>query len=77
MREGREDIGTVCETFFNQMRVGHQALSSRELDFVIEGRTFELGGKSKGFDQHPLSQRGGGFASQLHSSTHAQQAGKA
>ena len=52
LSEGHEDIGTVRETFFfNQTRVGRQVLTSRDADFLIEGRTFEVGGKNKGLDQ--------------------------
>ena len=52
LSDGREDIGTVRETFFfNQMRVGHEVLSSPVSDFLIEGKTFEVGGRRKGFDQ--------------------------
>lgn len=52
LSDGREDIGTVRETFFfNQMRVGHEVLTPPVSDFLIEGKTFEVGGKNKGFDQ--------------------------
>lgn len=52
LSDGREDIGTVRETFFfNQMRVNHQVLSAKASDFTIGDSTFEIGGKNKGFDQ--------------------------
>lgn len=47
--DGREDSGTVRETFFlNQMRVNHTVTSSPISDFEIQGMTFEVGGKGKG-----------------------------
>ncbi len=46
------DVGNLRETFFfNQMRVRHDVLSSSKADFVIAGRTFEVGGKGKGQKQ--------------------------
>lgn len=46
------EIGNVRETFFyNQMRVNHSVLSSRESDFKIGKYTFEIGGKKKGKKQ--------------------------
>lgn len=46
------DVGNLRETFFfNQMRVHHDVLSSSKADFVIAGRTFEVGGKGKGQKQ--------------------------
>ena len=40
------------ETFFlNQMRVGHDVRSSPVSDFLVEGLTFEVGGRNKGRDQ--------------------------
>lgn len=46
------DIGNVRETFFiNQMRVGHNVISSPVADFLIDGRTFEVGGRKKGYHQ--------------------------
>lgn len=42
------DSGTIRETFFlNQMRVNHMVTSSVISDFEIQGKTFEVGGKSK------------------------------
>lgn len=52
LSDGREDMGTVRETFFyNQLRVGHEVLASPVSDFLMEGKTFEVGGRNKGFDQ--------------------------
>ena len=49
LSDGQVDAGTVRETFFfNQMRVNHKVTSSPISDFEIQGRTFEVGGKSKG-----------------------------
>lgn len=46
------DIGNLRETFFfNQMRVNNDVISSSKADFVIGGRTFEVGGKGKGQKQ--------------------------
>lgn len=46
------DPGTIRETFFlNQMRVNHMVTSSVISDFEIQGKTFEVGGKSKGKKQ--------------------------
>lgn len=48
LSEGSPDVGTVRETFFyNQMRVHHHVTSSTVSDFEIDGRTFEIGGRSK------------------------------
>ena len=49
LNDGQEDAGTIRETFFfNQMRVNHKVTSSPISDFEIQGKTFEVGGKSKG-----------------------------
>lgn len=49
--EGAE-IGNVRETFFfNQMRVGHDVITSSVSDFMIDGFTFEVGGRRKGKKQ--------------------------
>lgn len=46
------DIGNVRETFFyNQMRVTTDVISSRNGDFEIAGKTFEVGGRKKGKKQ--------------------------
>lgn len=45
-------VGTVRETFFfNQMRVNHLVTASGISDFMIDGRTFEIGGPGKGQSQ--------------------------
>ncbi len=42
------NTGNLRETFFfNQMRVNYPIKASRESDFVINGYTFEIGGKKK------------------------------
>ena len=52
LSNGKEDIGTIRETFFfNQMRVNHHINSSAISDFCIGDVTFEVGGKSKGKGQ--------------------------
>lgn len=52
LSNGPENVGTVRETFFyNQMRVNHLVTASRTSDFEIEGKTFEIGGRTKGRDQ--------------------------
>ena len=49
LSDGQEDAGTIRETFFfNQMCVNHKVTSSPISDFEIQGKTFEVGGKSKG-----------------------------
>ena len=49
LSDGQEDVGTIRETFFfNQMRVNQRVNSSPISDFEIQGKTFEVGGKSKG-----------------------------
>lgn len=46
------DIGNVRESFFyNQMRVTTDVISSRNSDFEIDGKTFEVGGRKKGKKQ--------------------------
>ena len=52
LAHGKPEIGNLRETFFyNQMRVMHNVLASRESDFVIGDYTFELGGRKKGKKQ--------------------------
>ena len=52
MGNNATDIGNLRETFFfNQMRVNNDVISSSKADFVIGGRTFEVGGKGKGQKQ--------------------------
>ena len=49
---GAPEVGNIRETFFyNQMRVNHGVLASRESDFCIGDFTFEVGGKKKGKKQ--------------------------
>ena len=49
LSDGQEDVGTIRETFFfNQMRVNQRVMSSPISDFEIQGKTFEVEGKSKG-----------------------------
>lgn len=46
------EIGNLRETFFlNQMRVNYQVTNSPISDFLIDGKTFEIGGKKKGQKQ--------------------------
>lgn len=46
------EIGNVRETFFlNQMRLNHDVTSSKVSDFLMGGRTFEIGGRKKGKKQ--------------------------
>ena len=48
----RADIGNVRETFFmNQMRVVGDVMCSPVSDFLVDGMTFELGGRKKGQKQ--------------------------
>ena len=52
LAEGEPNIGNIRETFFiNQTRVRNVVTSSDISDFQIDGRTFEIGGKSKGMKQ--------------------------
>lgn len=53
------DIGNIRETFFyNQMRVQNDVISSKESDFKIGSRTFEVGGAKKGKKQIENLQEG-------------------
>ena len=46
------DVGNLRETFFfNQVRVRNSALASEFSDFVVNGSTFEVGGRKKGKKQ--------------------------
>lgn len=59
LAESEVNVGNLRETFFlNQTRVRNPVLSSRISDFSIEGRTFEIGGKSKGKKQIELAEKG-------------------
>lgn len=52
LAETEVNVGNLRETFFlNQMRVKNPVVSSSVSDFRIGGRTFEVGGKSKGTRQ--------------------------
>jgi predicted AAA+ superfamily ATPase len=52
LADGISDKGNIRETFFlNQLRVKHDVISSPISDFLIDGRTFEVGGKNKGKKQ--------------------------
>lgn len=49
LANGRPEVGNLRETFFyNQMRVMHKVLASRDSDFVVDDYTFEVGGRKKG-----------------------------
>lgn len=53
------DVGNLRETFFqNQTRVNHKVKASKISDFEIDGRTFEIGGKSKGKKQIATASEG-------------------
>ena len=48
----RADIGNVRETFFmNQLRVVGDVMCSPVSDFLVDGMTFEIGGRKKGQKQ--------------------------
>ena len=48
----RADIGNVRETFFmNQMRIVGDVMCSPVSDFLVDGMTFEIGGRKKGQKQ--------------------------
>ena len=52
LAEDTSNIGNIRETFFqNQMRVKYDVFSSSVADFLIDDKTFEIGGKSKGQKQ--------------------------
>lgn len=49
---GQADRGNLRETFFfNQMKVNNNVFSSDVSDFLIDGHTFEVGGRKKGKKQ--------------------------
>lgn len=49
---GLPDTGNLRETFFfNQMKVRHSVFSSEVADFLVDGHTFEVGGRKKGKKQ--------------------------
>ncbi len=42
------NIGNIRETFFlNQMRVNNEVIASKQADFIIDNKTFEVGGQNK------------------------------
>ncbi|MGM9757626.1 MAG: ATP-binding protein [Candidatus Cryptobacteroides sp.] len=48
LADEKPDIGNIRETFFYcAMCVNHKVTSSPTADFLVEGHTFEIGGKSK------------------------------
>jgi predicted AAA+ superfamily ATPase len=52
LANGKPEMGNLRETlFYNQMRVMHKVLASRESDFVVGDYTFEVGGRKKGKKQ--------------------------
>ncbi|MDL2251444.1 AAA family ATPase [Odoribacter sp. OttesenSCG-928-J03] len=52
LAEDASNIGNIRETFFiNQMRVQHDVFASPFADFLIDDKTFEVGGKNKGQKQ--------------------------
>ncbi len=53
------NTGNLRETFFfNQMRVNHAVSNSPISDFLIDGKTFEIGGKKKGQKQITEAEEG-------------------
>lgn len=52
LAENTSNIGNIRETFFfNQMRVKYDVFNSPISDFLIDNKTFEVGGKNKGKKQ--------------------------
>ena len=52
LSEGKPDVGNIRETFFlSQMKVSQEVYASKAADFIVNGKTFEVGGKSKGKKQ--------------------------
>ena len=52
LSDGKPDVGNLRETFFyNQLRLTANIVSSKTSDFDIDGKVFEIGGKSKGKKQ--------------------------
>lgn len=48
LSEGKPEVGNLRETFFlSQMQVNQEVFASKAADFIIDGNTFEVGGKSK------------------------------
>ena len=50
---GKENIGTIRETFFiNTLSVMHKVSMPKKGDFCVDDQyTFEIGGRNKGFKQ--------------------------
>lgn len=56
----KSNIGNIRETFFfNQMRLNNDVITSPKADFVIDGYTFEVGGKNK--QQSQINNDGNSF----------------
>ena len=52
LADGTSNIGNIRETFFlNQTRVKHDVFASPVADFLVDDKTFEVGGKKKGQKQ--------------------------
>ena len=52
LAENTSNIGNIRETFFfNQLRVNYDVITSPVADFLVNGITFEVGGKNKGQKQ--------------------------
>lgn len=52
LSEGKPEVGNLRETFFlSQMQVNQEVYASKAADFIINGKTFEVGGKNKGKKQ--------------------------
>ena len=48
LSEGKPEVGNLRETFFlSQMQVNQEVFASKVANFIINGKTFEVGGKSK------------------------------
>jgi hypothetical protein len=48
LSEGKPDVGNLRETFFlSQIQVNQKVYASKVSDFLVEGKTFEVDGKSK------------------------------
>lgn len=48
LADGKQDIGNVRETFFLcAMSVNHKVMASPVSDFLVDGHTFEVGGRGK------------------------------
>ena len=59
LAEETSNIGNIRETFFlNQMRVKHDVFTSPIADFLIDDKTFEVGGKNKGQKQIKEAENG-------------------